>query len=100
MFFREVRLDGMSDRAEWDGYGPNKPELCLVSHRWMGWAVQEGFRPGGSEVFVYIGHRYVYRKTEGKTRRRIVREALYRGRPCWIDPDTWRYIEKVEDEES
>ncbi len=94
MYWRSVDLrDGVS----WRGFEPNPPHKVLTAHRWMAWYSEGGFRPGGDDVFVYVGHRWVYKTVDGKRKKRIVREVLFRGEPCWIDPAVWKYLEKVED---
>ncbi len=96
MYLRDIEL-GNTMRDELEGFAPNPPERVLVCHRWMAWYGEGGFKPGGEDVIVYIGHRWIYNKQGKKRRRKIVREVLFRGRPCWVDPAVWRYLEKVPD---
>ena len=94
MFFRDIDI-GRGISKELDGYAPNPPTRALVSHRWMSWYGAGGYKPGGEDVIVYLGHRWIYRKEGTKRRRKIIREVLFRGQPCWVDPSVWRYLEKV-----
>lgn len=102
IYLREVGLTNRAATKEWAGFKPNPPKRILVAHKWMAWYEAGGFKKGGDDLFVYIGHRWLYKDhdvVKGKKRRRIVREVLFRGRPCWVDPNAWRYIEKVNQEE-
>lgn len=95
VYFRDIEI-GRGLAKELQGYSPNPPTRALVSHRWMAWYGEGGFKPGGEDVIVYIGHRWIYRKVDGKRRRKIIREVLFRGKPCWVDPNAWKYLEKIE----
>ena len=46
---------------------------------------------------VYLGHRWIYRRSGEKRSRKIIREVLFRGAPHWVDPSAWRYLERVEE---
>ena len=95
MFLRDIEL-GRSYESEFEGFEPNPPERVLVAHRWLSWYAAGGFKPGGEDVFVYLGHRWVYRRSGKKRSRKIIREVLFRGKPCWVDPHIWRYLERVD----
>lgn len=95
MYFRAIEL-GRSTQAELLDFKPNPPERVLVCHRWMAWYGEGGYKPGGEDVMVYLGHRWIYRRRDKKRSRKIIREVLFRGAPCWVDPHAWRYLERVE----
>jgi hypothetical protein len=96
MYLRDIELSAY-EQYLLEAFGPNPPNRVLVCHRWMAWYTEGGFKPGGDDVIVYIGHRWIYNKQGKKVRRKIVREVLFRGRPCWVDPAAWRYLEPVPD---
>ena len=94
IYLRDIEL-GRGMRYQLEGFGPNPPERALVAHKWMAWFSEGGYKPGGSDVIVYLGHRWIYRYREKKRSRKIIREVLFRGRPCWVDPQAWRFLERV-----
>ena len=96
MYIRGIPI-GRTITRELDGFGPNPPERALVAHRWMAWYTEGGYKPGGDEVMVYLGHRWIYRRSGKKRSRKIIREVLFRGAPHWVDPSAWRYLERVEE---
>ena len=101
VYLRDIEL-GHGLRYQLSGFGPNPPERALVAHRWMAWYGEGGYKPGGDDVIVYLGHRWIYRRSGEKRSRKIIREVLFRGRPCWVDPQAWRFLERVDsgDEEN
>ena len=94
MYFRDIEL-GRGMQAELECFGPNPPERALVCHRWMAWYGDGGYKSGGEAVMVYLGHRWIYCLRGKKRSRKMNREVLFRGRPCWVDPHAWRYLERV-----
>ncbi len=95
IYLRDIEL-GRGMRSQLEGFGPNPPERALVAHKWMAWFSEGGYKPGGDDVIVYLGHRWIYRYRDKKRSRKIVREVLFRGRPCWVDPQAWRFLERVD----
>ena len=96
VYLRDIEL-GRGAAHEMVGFSPNPPTRALVSHRWMAWFTEGGYKPGGEDVLVYVGHRWIYKRDGTKRRKKIIREVLFRGRTCWVDPTVWRYLEKVEE---
>ena len=96
IYLRDIEL-GRGMRHQLSGFGPNPPERALVAHRWMAWYGEGGYKPGGDDVIVYLGHRWIYRRSGKKRSRKIIREVLFRGAPHWVDPSAWRYLERVEE---
>ena len=94
MYFRDIEL-GRSMQEELAEFEPNPPTRALVCHRWMAWYGEGGYKPGGEDVIIYLGHRWIYRRRNKKRSRKIIREVLFRGVPCWVDPHAWRYLERV-----
>ena len=94
IYLRDIEL-GRTMQAELSQFEPNPPTRALVSHRWMAWYTEGGFKPGGEDIIVYLGHRWIYRRRGEKRSRKIIREVLFRGVPCWVDPNVWRYLERV-----
>ena len=101
IYLRDIEL-GRGMRDQLSGFGPSPPERALVAHKWMAWYGEGGYKPGGDDVIVYLGHRWIYRRSGEKRSRKIIREVLFRGRPCWVDPQAWRFLERVDsgDEEN
>tara|TARA_B100000683_G_C12422088_1_gene528235 strand:- start:302 stop:691 length:390 start_codon:yes stop_codon:yes gene_type:complete len=101
IYLRDIEL-GRGMRSQLAGFEPNPPKRALVAHRWMAWFSEGGYKPGGDDVIVYLGHRWIYRRSGEKRSRKIIREVLFRGRPCWVDPQAWRFLERVDsrDEEN
>ncbi len=95
IYLRDIEL-GRGMRSQLEGFGPNPPERALVAHKWMAWFSEGGYKPGGDDVIVYLGHRWIYRYRDKKRSRKIIREVLFRGRPCWVDPQAWRFLERVD----
>ncbi len=96
IYLRDIEL-GRGMRSQLEGFGPNPPERALVAHKWMAWYGEGGYVPGGEDAFIYLGHRWIYRYRDSKRSRKIVREVLFRGRPCWVDPQAWRFLERVDE---
>ena len=94
IYLRDIEL-GRGMRDQLAGFGPNPPERALIAHKWMAWYAEGGFKVGGEDIIVYLGHRWIYRYRNKKRSRKIIREVLFRGRPCWVDPGAWRYLERV-----
>ena len=95
IYLRDIEL-GRGMRDQLSGFGPNPPERALVAHKGMAWFNEGGYKPGGEDVIVYLGHRWIYCHRGEKRSRKIIREVLFRGRPCWVDPYAWRYLERVD----
>ena len=94
IYLRDIEL-GRGMLFQLDGFSPNPPERALVAHKWMAWFNEGGYKPGGEDVIVYLGHRWIYRYRDKKRSRKIIREVLFRGKPCWVDPQAWRFLERV-----
>ena len=95
IYLRDIEL-GRGMRSQLEGFGPSPPERALVAHKWMAWFNEGGYKPGGEDVIVYLGHRWIYRYRNKKRSRKIIREVLFRGKPCWVDPQAWRFLERVD----
>ena len=96
VYLRDIEL-GRGMRDQLTGFRPNPPNRVLVSHRWMAWYAEGGYKVGGEDIIVYLGHRWIYKNRGKKRSRKIIREVLFRGQPCWVDPGVWRYLERVEE---
>ena len=96
IYLRDIEL-GRGMQSQLEGFAPNPPERALVAHKWMAWFSEGGYKPGGDDVIVYLGHRWIYRYRDKKRSRKIIREVLFRGRPCWVDPQAWRFLERVDE---
>ena len=51
VYLRDIEL-GRGMRDQLSGFGPNPPNRALVSHRWMAWYGEGGFKAGGEDIMV------------------------------------------------